>query len=92
MKKKQQRLVAVRVAVGGQPGRPAIVPLEDGTIEDLLAAWRVVQIQPLGPLPEAGAGGAFAAAPGGEASYVALLLLEESADPDGLGRLGFGVG
>ncbi len=98
MTKKQQRLVAVQVlAGGGRPGEPAIVPLEGGTIEDLLAAWRVVQMQPMGPLPEGGAaGGAYgsagpAGAPGNH-RYLALLLLEESGDLEGYGRLGFGAG
>jgi len=84
MKKKRQRLVAVQVATAsGNAGVPAIVPVEGGTIEELLAAWRVVQIQPLGP-PPPGEGG-------GEGRYLALLLLEELAAEEGAGRLGFGT-
>jgi|GEM_PF-3353225 len=83
MKKKRQRLVAVQVATApGDAGLPAIVPVEGGTLEELLAAWRVVQIQPLGPLPAEG---------GGEGRYFALLLLEELAAEEGQGRLGFGA-
>ena len=92
MKKKRQKLVAVQVAaaagVAGAAGSPAapgsasIVPIEGGTLEELLAAWRVVQIQPMGPL---------AADSGGEGRYLALLLLEEVAADETLGRLGFGV-
>jgi hypothetical protein len=83
MKKKRQRLVAVQVATApGDAGMPAIVPVEGGSLEELLAAWRVVQIQPLGPLPAEG---------GGEGRYFALLLLEELAAEEGMGRLGFGA-
>lgn len=84
MKKKRQRLVAVQVATTpGDAGAPAIVPVEGGTLEELLAAWRVVQIQPLGPPATEG---------GGEGRYFALLLLEELAAEEGVGRLGFGAG
>jgi hypothetical protein len=81
MKKKRQRLVAVQVAAGAEgEGSPAVVPVEGGTIEEMLATWRVVQIQPLGPLAAEG---------GAEGRYVALLLLEEIAAEEDLGRLGF---
>jgi hypothetical protein len=83
MKKKRQRLAAVRVATDGEgAGAAAIVPVEGGTIEELLAGWRVVQIQPLGPL---------ATGSGAAERYLALLLLEEVAAEEGLGRLGFGA-
>jgi hypothetical protein len=89
MKKKRQKLIAVQVAAAtgaagatGSTGFGSIVPLEGGTLEELLAAWRVVQIQPLGPLPAEG---------GGEGHYLALLLLEEAAADETQGRLGFGV-
>jgi hypothetical protein len=97
MKKKRQKLVAVQVAAaveGEGAGAPAIVPVEGGSIEELLAAWRVAQIQPLGPLPAAGApgtGGSRGAEGGGERRYLALLLLEEITAEDGQGRLGFGA-
>jgi hypothetical protein len=83
MKKKRQKLVAVQVATAsGDAGVPAIVPVEGGSIEELLAAWRVVQIQPLGPpTPENGR----------EGRYFALLLLEELAAEESAGRLGFGA-
>jgi hypothetical protein len=81
MKKKRQKLIAVQVAAAaGAAGTDAIVPVEGGTLEELLAAWRVVQIQPLGPLP---------AESGGEGRYLALLLVEEVAAEDSAGRLGF---
>ncbi len=84
MERKKQKLMAVRVAAaGGAAGAAAIVPIDGGTLEELLAAWRVVQIQPLGPMPDEG---------GGEGGvYLALLLLEETAAEDSLGRLGFGA-
>jgi hypothetical protein len=85
MKRKRQKLVAVQVAAaasGAEAGPPAIVPVEGGSIEELLAAWRVAQIQPLGPLPVEG---------GAERRYLALLLLEEIAVEEGEGRLGFGA-
>jgi hypothetical protein len=85
MNKKRQKLVAVKVAAAAEAagaGAPAIVPVEGGSIEELLAAWRVAQIQPLGPLP---------AEDGAERRYLALLLLEEIAAEEGLGRLGFGA-
>jgi len=88
MKKKRQKLVAVKVAAAagaadaaGAAGSESIVPIEGGTLEDLLASWRVVQIQPLGPLTAEGA----------EGQYLALLLLEEVAAEDTVARLGFGV-
>jgi hypothetical protein len=91
MRKKRQKLVAVRVAAaataGADAGAPAIVPVEGGSLEDLLAAWRVAQIQPLGPLPAEAAGAP--GGPGGHQRYLALLLLEEIAVEEGLGRLGF---
>lgn len=83
MKKKRQKLIVVQVttAAGGD-GVPAIVPVEGGSIEELLAAWRVTQIQPLGPpAPEEGR----------EGRYFALLLLEELAAEESVGRLGFGA-
>jgi len=83
MKKKRQKLVVVQVATAsGDAGVPAIVPVEGGSVEELLAAWRVVQIQPLGPP---------AAENGGEGRYFALLLLEELAPEESAGRLGFGA-
>ena len=86
MNKKRQKLVAVQVAAAAAEaagaGAPAIVPVEGGSIEELLASWRVAQIQPLGPLP---------AEDGAERRYLALLLLEEIAAEEGLGRLGFGA-
>jgi hypothetical protein len=83
MKKKRQKLVAVQVATAsGDAGVPAIVPVEGGSIEELLAAWRVVQIQPLGPPT---------AEDGKEGRYFALLLLEELAAEESEGRLGFGA-
>jgi hypothetical protein len=83
MKKKRQKLIAVQVAAAaGAVGAEAIVPIEGGTLEELLAAWRVLQIQPLGPLP---------AESGGEGRYLALLLLEEIAPEENVGRLGFGA-
>jgi hypothetical protein len=83
MKKKRQKLIAVQVAAAADAaGAEAIVPIEGGTLEELLAAWRVVQIQPLGPLP---------AESGGEGRYLALLLLEEVAADETQGRLGFSV-
>jgi hypothetical protein len=86
MKKKRQKLVVVQVATApGDAGVPTIVPVEGGSIEELLAAWRVVQIQPLGP-PTAGAPGG-----GREGRYFALLLLEELAAEESAGRLGFGA-
>jgi hypothetical protein len=73
----------VQVATNGTgAGAAAISPVEGGTIEELLAGWRVVQIQPLGPL---------AAESGAADRYLALLLLEELAAEEGLGRLGFGT-
>ena len=83
MQKKRQRLAAVQVAAGGTGAdAAAIVPVGGGTIDELLAGWRVVQIQPLGPLPgESTAAG----------RYLALLLLEEVAAEEGAGRLGFGA-
>jgi hypothetical protein len=83
MKKKRQKLVVVQVATAsGGGGGPAIVPGEGGSLEELLAAWRVVQIQPLGPpAPEGGR----------EGRYFALLLLEEPAAEESAGRLGFGA-
>jgi len=84
MKKKRQKLIAVQVtAEAGEAGAAVVVPVEGGSIEEVLAAWRVVQMQPLGPL--AGDGGA----PG---RYLALLLLEEAVPEEGVGRLGFGSG
>jgi hypothetical protein len=84
MKKKRQKLVAVQVtADAAEAGAAVVVPVEGGSIEEVLAAWRVVQIQPLGPLP--GEGGAAG-------RYLALLLLEEAVPEEGLGRLGFGAG
>jgi hypothetical protein len=81
MKKKRQKLVVVQVATAsGDAGVPAIVPVEGGSIEELLAAWRVVQIQPLGPPGSEG---------GGEGRYFALLLLEELAAEESAGHLGF---
>ncbi len=88
MKKKKQKLIAVQVAAAtgagstGSAGSGTIVPIEGGTLDELLTAWRVVQIQPLGPLPAEG---------GGEGRYLALLLLEEAAADETQGRLGFGV-
>jgi hypothetical protein len=83
MKKKRQKLIAVQVAAAaGAAGAEAIVPIEGGTLEELLAAWRVLQIQPLGPL---------SAESGGEGRYLALLLLEEIAPEENVGRLGFGA-
>ena len=83
MKKKRQKLVVVQVATAsGDGSEPAIVPVEGGSVEELLAAWRVVQIQPLGPLPGEG---------GREGRYYALLLLEELAAEESAGRLGFGA-
>ena len=83
MKKKRQKLIAVQVAAAaGAAGAETIVPIEGGTLEELLAAWRVLQIQPLGPLP---------AESGGEGRYLALLLLEELAAEESVGRLGFGA-
>jgi hypothetical protein len=87
MTRKRQKLMAVQVTASpvtaspADAASPAILPLEGGSIEDLLAAWRVVQIQPLGPLP--------AAESGGNGRYVALLLLEEIPPEEGAGRLGF---
>lgn len=82
MKRKRQKLMAVHVtASAADAAAPAILPVEGGSIEDLLAAWRVVQIQPLGPLPMEGGGG--------DGRYVALLLLEEIPPEEGVGRLGF---
>jgi len=83
MSKKRQRLAAVQVATG-EDGEAAgsIVPLAGGTIEELLADWRVVQMQPLGPV---------AAAVGPAGRYLALLLLEEAAAEESVGRLGFGA-
>jgi hypothetical protein len=81
MKRKRQKLMAVHVSASLADGAsPAILPVGGGTIEELLAAWRVVQIQPLGELP-----GESAA----DGRYVALLLLEEIPPEDGVGRLGF---
>jgi hypothetical protein len=81
MKKKRQKLIAVQVSAATEAaGAETIVPIEGGTLEELLAAWRVVQIQPLGALP---------AESGGEGRYLALLLLEEVAADETLGRLGF---
>jgi hypothetical protein len=80
MKKKKQKLVAVQVATAS--GVPAIVPVGGGSIEELLAAWRVVQIQPLGPPTSED---------GREGRYFALLLLEELAAEESAGRLGFGA-
>ena len=90
--KKKQRLVAVAVAAGPvQPGEPTIVPLDGGTIEDLMATWRVVHMQPLGAQAESGvASGTLP--PGSAPRHLALLLLEENSEPEGLGRLGFGAG
>ena len=83
MKKKRQKLVAVQVATAsGDAGVPAIVPVEGGSIEELLAAWRVVQIQPLGPPTFED---------GKEGRYFALLLLEELTAEESVGRLGFGA-
>jgi len=83
MKKKRQKLVVVQVATAsGDTGAPAIVPVEGGSVEELLAAWRVMQMQPLGPLPAEG---------GREGRYYALLLLEELAAEESAGRLGFGA-
>jgi hypothetical protein len=83
MKKKKQKLIAVHVAAAAGPeGAAAIVPAEGGTLEELLAAWRVVQIQPLGPPT---------AEDGREGRYFALLLLEELAAEESAGRLGFGA-
>ena len=81
MKRKRQKLMAVHVSASpAGAASPAILPVEGGTIEELLAAWRVVQIQPLGPLP-----GESAA----DGRYVALLLLEEIPPEEGVGHLGF---
>ena len=83
MKKKRQKLIVVQVATASSDGGvPAVVPVEGGSIEELLTAWRVVQIQPLGPLPAEG---------GREGRYFALLLLEEPAAEESAGRLGFGA-
>jgi hypothetical protein len=83
MKKKRQKLVVVQVATASaDAGVPAIVPVEGGSIEEVLAAWRVVQIQPLGPPSSEG---------GREGRYFALLLLEELGAEESAGRLGFGV-
>ncbi|HLX08478.1 MAG TPA: hypothetical protein VKY89_11520 [Thermoanaerobaculia bacterium] len=81
MTKKKQRLAAVQVVAGGE-GAGTIVPLAGGTIEELLAGWRVVQMQPLGPV-------AAEAGPAGR--HLALLLLEEAAAEESAGRLGFGA-
>ena len=75
--KKQQRLVAVRITTTPAPGAPTIVPVDGETLEELLDAWRTVQIQPLG-------------GEGGGPEYAALLLLEEAPTEASLGRLGFG--
>ena len=93
MKKRKQKLIAVRVAANSNAARAAgsqvVEPVEGGSMEDLLAAWRIVQIQPLGPLA---AGGRQAAAEDGDGRYLALLLLEEL-DPDDSARsLGFSAG
>jgi hypothetical protein len=85
MKRKRQKLIAVQVAApasGAEAGASAIVPVDGGSIEELLASWRVAQIQPLGPLP---------VEDGAERRYLALLLLEEIAAEEGAGRLGFGA-
>ncbi len=83
MKKKRQKLIVVQVATAsGDAGVPAIVPVEGGSMEELLAAWRVVQIQPLGPPTSED---------GREGRYFALLLLEELAAEESAGRLGFGA-
>ena len=78
--RKKQRLVAVEVTTAPAPsGAPAIRPVGGESLEEILDAWRIVQIQPLGPDP----GGAAE-------TYAALLLLEEAPPEGGLGRLGFG--
>ncbi|HVT57858.1 MAG TPA: hypothetical protein VHR45_05630 [Thermoanaerobaculia bacterium] len=77
--RKKQRLVAVRVSLGlGAPGPP--IELVGGeSLEELLATWRIVQMQRLGE--ESGTDG----------HYAALLLLEEAAGEGSAAPLGFAV-
>lgn len=74
--KKKQKLVPVHVTITPGPGEPAIVPVGGESLDELLDAWRIVAIQPLGQKGE-------------ETTFVALLLLEEAQSEASLGRLGF---
>ena len=71
---RKQKLATVRVAT---TDTTEVMTLADGKpVEDLLAEWRIVGMQSLGPHT------------GG---YTALLLLEELPPENRGGRLGFGV-
>ena len=71
---RKQKLVTVRVETG-ESGEQ-ITLTDGGSLEELLARWRVVQMEGLG-------------SQGG--GHTALLLLEELPPESRGGRLGFGI-
>jgi hypothetical protein len=73
--KKKQMLVAVRVLLAPDAAGETIIPVDGRSLADLMADWRIVQIEPLEARAIEG--------------YAALLLLEEDRGPGSSGRLGF---